>query len=140
MGQKNCTICGRTLDETEFYYKGYNRSGTRRVAAECKDCFKKREMDRYYEQYKLFIKHKTRCVKCGETRKYLLEFHHRDPDEKEFTAAHWRRHSKQDIEKELEKCDTLCKNCHAEFHHLEDVFGITYEDYMSGTFKTCTAI
>jgi len=59
-----------------------------------------------------------KCVKCGYN-KYpeALEFHHRNPLEKEFNVSskgHCR--SWERVKKEIEKCDLLCANCHREIH------------------------
>ena len=59
-----------------------------------------------------------KCMKCGYN-KYLevLEFHHREPTQKEFSISRkghcrsWER-----INKEIQKCDLLCANCHRELH------------------------
>ena len=130
METKICTVCQKTLPISEFYQKGKTSSGKIRIAAECKECFKERERVRYEEQYEAFNQYKTYCKKCGEKRKYLLDFHHRDPSEKEFTVAHWRKKSKDLLAIELEQCDNLCKNCHTEFHYFERTVGITYPEYI----------
>jgi hypothetical protein len=47
-----------------------------------------------------------------------LQFHHRNPREKDFTisnACSW-GWSIERILKEMEKCDVLCANCHAKRH------------------------
>jgi predicted HNH restriction endonuclease len=59
-----------------------------------------------------------KCIKCGYD-KYIevLEFHHRNPNEKEFSISKsgycrsWER-----VSKEIKKCDLLCANCHREIH------------------------
>lgn len=60
-----------------------------------------------------------KCLKCGYRNcPDALEFHHRNPAEKEFNLGvrgltkSWKR-----IKKELIKCDLLCANCHREHHH-----------------------
>lgn len=130
MDYKVCTMCGRNLPVTEFYKKGITSSGRMRIAAECKDCFKLRERQRYSDKADAIREYKKPCAKCGESRHYLLEFHHIDATSKEFTIAEWRKRSKESVRAELQKCDTLCKNCHAEFHYLNGLTGITYADYL----------
>jgi len=59
-----------------------------------------------------------KCAKCGY-KKYpeVLEFHHRDPSQKDFNVSKkgltrsWER-----TKMEIEKCDLLCANCHRELH------------------------
>ena len=48
----------------------------------------------------------------------ILDFHHIDPKQKKFTIASKTSGSMDDIEKEIQKCVCLCRNCHAEFHHF----------------------
>lgn len=59
-----------------------------------------------------------RCERCGYNKCIsVLEFHHRDPDEKDFGIArsgHTRSFEK--IKPELDKCEILCANCHREEH------------------------
>jgi len=63
-----------------------------------------------------------KCLRCGYNR-YVeaLEFHHRDPDEKDFTISKYMRScgkstSWDTIALELDKCDMLCSNCHKGMH------------------------
>lgn len=63
------------------------------------------------------IKSVLKCKKCEESRPQCLDFHHRDPKNKEFTIGqNVNNHSKEQILKEIAKCDVLCKNCHANLH------------------------
>jgi len=45
-----------------------------------------------------------------------LTFHHRNPDEKEFTLGQIKDNNWDKIIKELKKCDLVCFNCHMEIH------------------------
>lgn len=60
------------------------------------------------------------CERCGYDRCVAaLTFHHRDPTTKSFGIAEkgvtrsWKR-----VKEELDKCDLLCANCHAEVEHI----------------------
>lgn len=57
------------------------------------------------------------CVRCGETDPIVLEFHHRNPAEKEYDAARFPRLSRPRLDAELAKCDVVCANCHRRIHH-----------------------
>ena len=61
-----------------------------------------------------------KCEKCGYSKSInALQFHHKNPLEKDFTIAHNLTLSKFNIEeyyKEVDKCELLCANCHAESH------------------------
>lgn len=62
-------------------------------------------------------KYRYNCEKCGESRLYLIDFHHINPSEKSFTISDG-KHSLKRVAEEVNKCICLCKNCHCEFHYL----------------------
>lgn len=64
------------------------------------------------------LKSKLFCP-CGENHPACLQFHHRDPNEKDFNLAMAasQGYSKKRIEEEMSKCDVLCANCHLKLHH-----------------------
>ena len=59
-----------------------------------------------------------KCQKCGYNKCIdALHFHHRNSEEKSFgLSQNGNYHNWQDYLKEVEKCDLLCANCHAEEH------------------------
>jgi len=60
------------------------------------------------------------CEKCG--RRYhpiCYDFHHTNPDEKEYQISTIMLYSWQRIKEEIDKCQLLCANCHAEEHYIE---------------------
>lgn len=59
-----------------------------------------------------------KCSKCGYNKcMNALDFHHLNPEEKEFNIARDRHTlSWKTLEKELDKCILLCANCHREEH------------------------
>ena len=63
---------------------------------------------------------KTPCVKCGEKRVYVIQFHHKDPELKCFSIGEGSKYhkSKEDVINEVNKCVCLCANCHKEYHYL----------------------
>ena len=62
-----------------------------------------------------------KCQVCGYSKYYgALEFHHRNPEEKEFAWQKMRLVSKDRLTAELDKCDLLCANCHREIHQTGD--------------------
>lgn len=58
------------------------------------------------------------CEKCGYNKCIAaLHFHHRDPSQKDFGLSNGGiTHSWSEFLLEVEKCDLLCANCHAEVH------------------------
>jgi Rieske Fe-S protein len=65
------------------------------------------------------------CHDCGCTSEYqeIFDFHHKNPEEKEFSIAHIIHYSWAKIENELKKCIMLCANCHRIRHAKENNFG-----------------
>lgn len=58
-----------------------------------------------------------KCIVCGYDKCIeALHFHHRDPLQKEFQISSPNFNKWDDVVNELEKCDLLCSNCHAELH------------------------
>jgi hypothetical protein len=59
-----------------------------------------------------------KCKNCGYNKfMSALQFHHKNPNEKDFNIAEKGRIKSFDlIKSELDKCDLLCSNCHAEEH------------------------
>ena len=57
------------------------------------------------------------CLTCGERDPVVLDLHHRDPGQKKrnqsrVSGIDWASMGWKALERELEKCDVLCANCH----------------------------
>lgn len=64
----------------------------------------------------------NQCEVCGYSKNSAaLEFHHKDPNNKEFsiTLRECSNHSLQKLKDEVVKCSLLCANCHREYHNPE---------------------
>ena len=61
------------------------------------------------------------CCKCGYCKNICaLQFHHEDPNEKDFGISSDGVHrSWEKIKIEIDKCILVCANCHAEIHEAE---------------------
>ena len=109
-GLKRCLVCGVEKSYSEFYKDCSRPDGLEYRCKTCsKEIRKKRVTDLNF--------YRTNCEKCGESRKYLIDFHHINPSEKEFTIG-LNKWSSKKISEEVKKCVCLCKNCHCEFHYL----------------------
>jgi transposase-like protein len=78
--------------------------------------------ERKYRLYEYLqrIKAQASCKYCGENHPAVLQFHHRDPKEKEFEVSSFVYHQKGGparLEAEIAKCDVLCANCHLKYHY-----------------------
>lgn len=58
-----------------------------------------------------------RCEKCGYDKCLAaLHFHHRNPEDKKSPVSYMRLRTFENAKSEIDKCDLLCANCHAEEH------------------------
>lgn len=56
------------------------------------------------------------CIKCGYNKSIkALEFHHIDPNKKDFTIS-GKSYSIKRLKIEVDKCILVCSNCHNEIH------------------------
>lgn len=56
------------------------------------------------------------CQNCGYKKSIgALEFHHIDPNEKDFTISA-KSYAYERLKKEVDKCILVCSNCHIEIH------------------------
>ena len=134
---KVCTKCGITKDESEFGKRSDRKSG---LTSACKECMRKYEHEyraknphkakeyrdknseklieyrkQSFKEYQDFLNTlKSPCVKCGESRPWVIQFHHINPKTKSFELS--QKHGKESVLKEVKKCVCLCSNCHDEFH------------------------
>jgi hypothetical protein len=122
--KKNCPKCKKTKDSYEFYKR---RAGAN-LSSYCKECTKNDAVNRARKLKIQCIVYKGGCCeKCGYNKcPAALEFHHSDPNKKDFTLSK-RKFWKwcEAIKNELSKCELLCSNCHREIHHEWEEKGLT---------------
>lgn len=74
----------------------------------------------------------SKCMKCGDMRSYVLDFHHKEPELKTDTLSHILTESNYDaFFNEVSKCILLCANCHREFHFLEHKNGLLLPEFVN---------
>lgn len=102
---KHCLLCDDFVPLGEFHRKPDNKDG--RVSY-CKGCISDASRTRKTE----LVNYKGgKCDMCGiewdGTNECIFDFHHRDPELKEFAlSSNWTKY----------KCDLLCSNCHRLIH------------------------
>ena len=72
-------------------------------------------------KYEAVLARGGKCERCGYDKNIAaLDFHHINPDEKEFQIdmRHFSNHSLEKLQAELDKCILLCANCHRIEHHV----------------------
>ena len=104
-----CKVCGDTNQENFYKYqylckKHWNQYTYKKSIQKFID---------YLNEHRQGIK----CEQCGYNKGFWgLAFHHRDPVKKEFSIDRNRGKNIKALKDELDKCDVLCHNCHAEIH------------------------
>ena len=131
MTMKKCTQCGLEKPLSEFHKAGLTATGKQRYRSSCKTCANKKEAERYYAKKTFLDAQKHQCAKCGDTRIYVLDFHHINSDDKDFTIGKLKKKDCSILQQEIDKCVVLCANCHREFHYLEKQNNITLDDYLN---------
>lgn len=155
IGRKRKTHCkhGHKFDGTEQWatnWKGYRC----RVCRECSRTRQQRKRDnpefnamaaartkRYREHHgSVYLAHvrderrkkkewldsfKTACSRCGENHIACLEFHHKNPIEKDFLlSVGVAKYSLKRLQVEVDKCEVICANCHRKHHWNERHKGV----------------
>lgn len=111
---KHCPSCQTDKPLTE-YYTSRSRPYP---SVYCKPCSNKKVTDRQQGLKQQAIAYKgSKCQRCGYNRYAgALDFHHRDPGQKDFSLSNAALTSFEKVKAELDKCDLLCANCHREEH------------------------
>lgn len=130
-GSKTCRHCGETKPLEDFA-KGKTSDGR---IARCKSCVNARVRERRQngEMPSVALKHHMmmvykrikgcRCEECGKIfEPEELEFHHRDPNEKQYEVGDLINGDRSIdlITREAEKCMLVDKRCHQRLHGVGD--------------------
>ena len=101
---------------TEYVYRNFEK-GYR-----CRKCSADNVRRRRYRLKEKAVEYKGgKCEICGYDKCIdALEFHHKNPEEKDFGISSGETKSWEKIKKELDKCIMLCANCHREIHSHEN--------------------
>ena len=135
---KQCIDCNQEKPNEQF---PFDKSRNRYLSV-CKQCtairtenYRQNNKDKWKQQSKTHsLKRKNvvdewkaqGCIKCGDKRHYVIDAHHLDPTQKDFSIGTSIR-GVNITKSELEKCIPLCSNCHREFHYLN----ITIKEYLA---------
>ena len=145
MIMKQCQKCKQEKPLDAFNNNKREKDGKQRSCCECTKIEHKRWYDenketqlikneelrkKKVERFKEY-KRQQKCSKCGDSRYYVLDFHHLDSTKKEGTIGEMVSKSQKKLYEELKKCIPLCRNCHTEFHYFEKHNGLTIEQYLN---------
>lgn len=125
--EKYCPRCKRNLPVEKFYV---SHSGKTRWQSWCIECGKNKRIEyflKHPDKNKLEIQKRkatlilefgNKCCICGAENlpTSCYSFHHKNPEEKEYSPAS-SQYSNEKILKEIrEKCVLVCLHCHAVLH------------------------
>lgn len=111
---KQCYKCKQLKDLSDFYTSGHKHFSY------CKACMKILDHEKHIYFKYLCVKYKGgKCLNCGYNNNLAaLEFHHKDPTQKDFNICKYAQTKLSNkIKIELDKCILLCANCHRTEHH-----------------------
>lgn len=124
---KKCSKCQILKESNEFYSSTNNKT-----SGYCKECSKAHKKEHYqlnkssyknsnlkWRKWLIDLKTNLKCEKCGYNKSpAALDFHHIDPNTKLFSINQVGcvGKSKEEINKEINKCVVWCSNCHREYH------------------------
>jgi hypothetical protein len=145
MKEKRCSKCDVIKSITEFRKNGNYWMG------KCKSCqyeYTKTHNEKNKNRYKKYVKKSTKmcydrgqtfmnkhraicgCQKCGDKRYWLIDYHHINPQEKDFPITYYKTAKLEKLKEEIRKCIPLCRNCHTDFHYQEKIIGININNYL----------
>lgn len=95
-----------------------SKGGGRKCLTLCKACHNQNTIERGRKNKQKYIDYKGgKCENCGyDTCSDALEFHHKDPIQKDPSFKSIRYWGLEKAKEELDKCLLLCANCHREKH------------------------
>lgn len=140
MGNPNTKVCCRCYKTKPLEEFGPDKRARDSHQSACRSCVSDRAKDLHNKNIvsrkALAKKHRDRktqklydyktekgCRFCGfKDHGSALDFHHPNPDMKEFNVGNIRRRAWSKIQKEIDKCWVVCANCHRMLHQ-----GVTLE-------------
>ena len=107
-----CVVCGKTVKRSK-------KEGN--IGHFCSAC---RQRYRHWQFKKKAVEYKGgKCAICGYNKSIdALDFHHVDPDIKDFNVSDAYGKAWSTVQAELDKCILLCANCHRELHGSEKYY------------------
>ncbi len=112
----NCSKCGVEKNHSNTFSP---KEGM--WSPQCRQCLRAKGMKSETKLKQQCVDYKGgKCQVCGyKNCLAALDFHHLNPNEKDFTVARKKMNiANEEMKQELDKCVLICANCHREEHHL----------------------
>jgi len=137
METKVCKRCQLDLPKDDIHFASRYDRKEKQFQHMCRSCQKEYRKEHYeknkqkyvqkanlysqnFKEWFTEIKKELSCKKCGESRHWVLDFHHTNPAEKDMEISNLvRLSSKKRLMDEVDKCIVLCANCHRDLHYQE---------------------
>lgn len=112
---KKCTRCNKDKNVIDFFIRK-DRSA---YSSYCRQCNTDLSLVRETTTKLACIEYLgNKCIKCGIEDHYsIYDFHHTEPEHKDFSIRSHKSKSFLSVKKELDKCELLCANCHHKTHN-----------------------
>jgi len=113
-----CPYCGNAPEEGKTLCAVHLADGVRRAMKRWHNGGREVQQRRENARRVFLQDYKTQrgCEVCGEVHPAVLDFHHRDPSQKEFSLANMVGRTWESMLAEVDKCSVLCANCHRKLH------------------------
>lgn len=120
---KECRYCKKSYPES-FFGVALTTENKVYYRHKCKFCYQntKNILKGKYKDWLQNYKKTCKCKVCKTDDYRVLEFHHLDKNQKDFSIsfAYNNRVGLERMKREIEKCDILCANCHRITHWEEN--------------------
>jgi hypothetical protein len=120
---KKCFQCKKELKVDKFYKNKSTKDGYSGI---CKNCQTENERKNNRLTKEWLNTLRTSCEICGESRGWVLDFHHINQKDKTFEISYYAisgtssfETKKKRILEEVQKCIVVCANCHRDIHYHE---------------------
>lgn len=120
---KRCFKCKENKEFDQFYK---NRSTKDGYSGICKKCQSGNEKINNTLARDWVTSLKDECKICGESRHWVLDFHHIDPNKKTMNISEYSisgtasfETKKKRILEEIQHCIIVCANCHRDIHYKQ---------------------
>lgn len=128
--EKECTRCHIVKPLSEYCKGARFKMGVQPACKSCMNIAYNKSRKKKQQHYQAVAKARAHsnaerirkykeergCITCGEGRPSCIDFHHVDPTSKDIEVSEMRHCSWETILREIEKCVTVCRNCHALIH------------------------
>ena len=142
---KKCSTCGSIKEVIHFHKNSYHKDGHAHECKQCctvrQAAYYLKNKEKSKIRVKLWsIKHKKSiearnkkelsvrrhiinkykkdngCYFCGEDEPIALDFHHKDPTQKDYNVSNLTRSTGKKLWEEIDKCIVVCASCHRKLH------------------------